>query len=99
AMDRFLSSLSNLTLIERPAPTRSVVSAVQTALRARERQYQIREQFHAIRDAEARMRELQERFEFSINASELGVFHCPMPLGKIHWNEHCKSHFWLPSAD
>ena len=38
---RVLGSLRNVTLLERPAPTRSVISAVQAAVRGRERQYQI----------------------------------------------------------
>ncbi len=46
--NRVLNSLTNVTLLERPAPTRSVVSAVQTAVRSRLRQYQIRQQFEEI---------------------------------------------------
>jgi signal transduction histidine kinase/CheY-like chemotaxis protein len=42
AANRVLGSLRNVMLLERPAPTRSVLSAVRAALRARERQYQIR---------------------------------------------------------
>src|SRR4051794_34143116 len=37
-------SLANVTLLERPAATRSVVSAVQAALRDRVRQYALRDQ-------------------------------------------------------
>ena len=37
-----LSSLTNVTLLERPTSGRSVVSAVRAAVRSRERQYQIR---------------------------------------------------------
>jgi signal transduction histidine kinase len=36
-----LSSLKNVTVLERPAPPSSVISAVQAALRARVRQYEI----------------------------------------------------------
>ena len=94
---RVLSLLRNVTLLERPAPIRSVISAVQAALRARERQYQIRDQFEALRNAEMRMRDLQEQFRSAIDASQLGTFHCPMPMGRIVWNERCKTHFWLKS--
>jgi signal transduction histidine kinase len=41
-------------------------------------------------------RELQEQLEIAIDASELGTFHCDMPLDKIVWNARCKTHFWLP---
>jgi signal transduction histidine kinase/ActR/RegA family two-component response regulator len=46
---RVLRSLANVTLLERPAPMRSVISAVQTAVRSRLRQYQIRDQIEEIR--------------------------------------------------
>ncbi len=52
---RVLRSLRNVTLLERPAPTRSVVSAMQSAVRARERQYQIRDQVETIQRGERRM--------------------------------------------
>ncbi len=60
AAARVLRSLTNVTLLERPAPTRSVVSAVQAAVRGRERQYLIRQQIDAIR-------EVQNRFEAMAN--------------------------------
>jgi signal transduction histidine kinase/CheY-like chemotaxis protein len=41
---RALARLSNVTLLDRPVSTRSMVSAVLAALRARQRQYQIRDQ-------------------------------------------------------
>lgn len=55
-----LRALGSVTLLERPAPTRSVVSALEAALRGRQRQYQIRDQLEQIRRAEMRARELQE---------------------------------------
>ncbi len=58
-----LPALRNLTLLSRPAPARSIVSAVMAALRARERQYQIRDQLEAIREAGVRLRESEARFQ------------------------------------
>jgi PAS domain S-box-containing protein len=57
---RVLRLLRNVTLLERPAPARSVVSAMQSAVRARERQYQIREQIETIRQGERRMTRIME---------------------------------------
>jgi signal transduction histidine kinase len=48
AANRVLGALRNATLLERPAPTRSMVSAVQAAVRGRLRQYQIRDQIDAL---------------------------------------------------
>jgi len=91
-----LRPLRNVTLLERPAPKLSVVSAVQAAVRGRERQYQMRDQYESIRKGEVRSRELQEQLEIAVDASELGTFHCDIPLDKIVWNARCKAHFWLP---
>ena len=97
---RALDSLSNVTLLERPAPVRSVVSAVQTAIRGRERQYQIRDQIESIRKAEAAANDLRRQLEAAIDASEVGTFHCEVPLGPIIWNERCKQMFFLePDAE
>ncbi len=93
---KVIDSLRNVTLVDRPAPMRSLVSAVHAAVRGRDRQYQIRDQFIAISRAEAKARELQEQLEIALDASELGTFHCPMPLGEIIWNQRCKAHFFLP---
>jgi PAS domain S-box-containing protein len=73
-----------------------VVSAIQTAVRGRQRQYQIRDHLAASAKAEANSRELQEQLALALEASELGTFHCPMPLGRIEWNDQCKAHFGLP---
>jgi signal transduction histidine kinase/ActR/RegA family two-component response regulator len=56
-----LSSLRNVTLLERPAPTRSIVSAVQAALRARARQYEIRDQIATIQSMAAEREQLLVR--------------------------------------
>ncbi|HEX7810969.1 MAG TPA: ATP-binding protein [Burkholderiales bacterium] len=95
---RIMNSFRNVILLERPAPMRSLVSAVQSAIRGRIRQYQIRDQIDTIRQAEQHARDLQQQLELAVNASELGTFHCEMPLGKLVWNVRCKSHFWLPPS-
>jgi signal transduction histidine kinase len=61
AFTRILSALTNVTLLDRPTSARTLVSAVQAALRARDRQYQTRNQLEALRQTEEalRMREQQ----------------------------------------
>jgi len=100
AAQRMVTSMRNATVLERPALMRSLVSAMQGAIRGRVRQYQIRDQVDAIRQAEHKARELQLQLELALEASELGTFHCEMPQGKIFWNDRCKAHFWLsPDAE
>jgi signal transduction histidine kinase len=63
-----LPSLGNVTLLERPAPTSSVISAVRTAVRARDRQYQIRDHLALSKAAEAHARDLQEQLSIALEA-------------------------------
>ncbi len=46
--------------------------------------------------AEARATEAGERLDLAVQAGELGTFYCPMPMGKIYWNDKCKEHFFVP---
>lgn len=96
AAKRFITSLRNVTLLERPAPTRSVISAVSAAVRGRLRQYQLRDHLAALCQEQSRSRQLQEELELAVDGSDLGTFHCPMPMGEIRWNTRCKALFWLP---
>jgi signal transduction histidine kinase len=54
--------------LERPAPSSSVISAIQTAVRARDRQYQIRDYLAASKAAEAHARDLQEQLAIALEA-------------------------------
>lgn len=92
-----ISALRNVTLLERPAPTRSVISAVEAAVRGRVRQYEIRDQLVALRLEQARSQQLQEELELAIEGSELGTFDWDLPSGAIRWNARCKTLFWLPA--
>ncbi len=97
---RVIDALRNVTLLERPAPTRSVVSAVQAAVRGRERQYQIRDQLTVLQREQRRSQQLQDELALAVDASELGTFHWPLPTREVHWNARSKALFWLlPEAE
>jgi PAS domain S-box-containing protein len=55
-----MQTLRNVTVLERPTTSRTLISAVKAAIRARARQYQMREQFTTLQDSEAAVR-LRER--------------------------------------
>ena len=56
-----LEAGANLTVLERPVRTTTLTSAVQAALRARRRQYELRDQLQALARAEAEERRALER--------------------------------------
>ncbi len=67
---RVLQSLRNVTLLERPAPMRSVLSAVEAAVRGRIRQYQIRDLLESERAARASAEDANRiKDEFVANVS------------------------------
>jgi signal transduction histidine kinase len=61
AVAEAMDLLGNVTVLERPTRVSALVSAVRTALRARQRQYQIRESLAASERAEAALREADRR--------------------------------------
>jgi PAS domain S-box-containing protein len=50
----------------------------------------------ALRVADAKAAEADERLQLAVDAAGLGVFYCPLPLNKIYWNDTCKAQFFLP---
>jgi PAS domain S-box-containing protein len=67
AIRRMLGALANVTVLDRPASMRTLLSSVQSAIRGRQRQYQIRDQLRALREAEATARENERRFRSMAN--------------------------------
>jgi signal transduction histidine kinase/ActR/RegA family two-component response regulator len=61
ATTRLLDSLTNVTVLDRPTSTRTLVSSVQAAIRGRARQYQIRDQLDALSGAEDALRNADRR--------------------------------------
>ena len=61
SMSEIVGRMTNVTLLDRPASTRTLLSAIQAALRSRSKQYQIRDQLAALRDAERALRESDRR--------------------------------------
>ncbi|WP_343729999.1 ATP-binding protein [Duganella sp.] len=50
----------------------------------------------ALRVADAKATEADQRLQLAVDAAGLGVFYCPLPLNHIYWNDTCKAQFFLP---
>jgi signal transduction histidine kinase/CheY-like chemotaxis protein len=61
AVERLMSALNNVTILDRPTSKRTLVSAVQAAIRGRRRQYQLRGQLMALKEAEDALRTADQR--------------------------------------
>jgi two-component system, sensor histidine kinase len=61
AVGHVIGQLTNVILLDRPASARALLSASQSALRARKRQYEIRDQLEALRRADEALRAADRR--------------------------------------
>jgi signal transduction histidine kinase len=61
AVERLVAALTNVTILDRPTSTRTLVSAVQTGIRGRRRQYELRDQFTALQEAQDALRIADQR--------------------------------------
>jgi PAS domain S-box-containing protein len=69
-----LNSVGNYTLLERPLRIVTLVSATQAALKARRRQYQIRDYVEALRESEERLRN-------ALTAANMGSWRANLTTG------------------
>jgi PAS domain S-box-containing protein len=65
---RMRTPLGNVTLQERPLRAVTLVSSVQSALRAREKQYEVRDHLHELQLREEALRRAEEQFRQLANA-------------------------------
>jgi len=59
--ENLIARMTNVTVLERPTSTRTLVSAIRTSLRARTRQYQMRDHVAALGEAEHELRQADRR--------------------------------------
>jgi PAS domain S-box-containing protein len=76
AVLRAMTTLPNITVLERPVRVVTLVSALRTALRARRRQYEIRKQVQALAESEASYRAM-------FDATSVGVIETDVVTGRI----------------
>jgi signal transduction histidine kinase/ActR/RegA family two-component response regulator len=90
-----LSGYNHVIIVERPVRTRSLVSAVGSALRARHNQYDIRD---AIQERERQARELRakdEKLHFALAAGRLGSWELDLRTETYESSDICKAnHGW-----
>jgi PAS domain S-box-containing protein len=81
-----LKSLGNVVLLERPINAETLRSAAASALRARRRQYQARE------DLQQRISS-EERLNIALQAGRLGTWELALPSQSLYASATCKKNF------
>ena len=90
--------LGNVVLLERPVRILTLISTVKTALRARQRQYEIRDHLVQRQLAAEELRQSQERLQMAVESAALGTWDFNPATSEFHWSERCISLFGIPNT-
>lgn len=96
SLSRIVKSLGNVSVLERPVRVSTFLSVVNSALRARDRQYQVRDHLISLDRIAAELRQSRAQQELVVRGANVGVWTCPLPFGNLVWDDAVKSHFHLP---
>jgi PAS domain S-box-containing protein len=90
---------AQVTLVERPVRTRTLVSVVKAALRARANQYEIRDAMIERERQASLLRDREERLEFALKAGRLGAWELELGTSVFTCSELCKAAFGRGAAE
>ncbi len=77
----------NISVVERPVRTSTLVSMIRSSLRARGRQYQVREHLAQLRESERAVREAEQRFRLLVeNIFDYAIFMLDTEGRVASWN-------------
>ncbi len=91
-----LGQAGNVTLIERPVRVMTLLSTFRSALRARRRQYDVRESLEGERNAKEALRQSEERLRIALDAARLGAWQLDLATRQLDCTSICKTNFGLP---
>ncbi len=95
---RNIEGTAHVTLLERPMRRPTLVSAVQTAIGARQHQYRLRDELVAQRKIEAALRESSQRLSMAQQAGGVGVFDWDLRTQRVVWSAEMERLFGIPAG-
>lgn len=91
-----LGGYNHTVVVERPVRTRSLVSAVRSALRARRNQYDIRDAFLERERQAEELSAQDERLRFALSAGRLGSWELDLEKLRYECSDICKANYGRP---
>jgi PAS domain S-box-containing protein len=90
-------ALTNLTVVERPVRTHTLVSLMRSALRGRQHQYQVRDALRSREQEAAALLVQKERARFAMAAGGLGSWDLDLHSMEMDTSELCRAIFGRPT--
>jgi PAS domain S-box-containing protein len=94
-----LVALGNVTLLERPVRLFTLVSTLRSAIRARTRQYQLRDELRVREEATSALRASQDRLDLVLRVADAGTWYFDLPPSEIVGNRAYHRHIGLNPED
>lgn len=91
-----LNKAGNVTLIERPVRLTTLVSGVNSSLRARRRQYEARDYLIAESKAKEALKQSETQLLIALDAARLGSWQFDLATGAFDCTNICKANYGLP---
>ena len=91
-----LGGYNHVVIVERPVRVRSLVSAVRSALRARQNQYHIREAMREREEQSLALSAQDEKLRFALAAGRLGSWELDPETETYDCSDICKSNYGRP---
>jgi len=86
-LSEIVAQLGNVSVIERPVRTSTLVSMIRSSLRARGRQYQVRQHLAEQHDAQRTIRDAEQRFRLLVeNITDYAIFMLDAAGRVASWN-------------
>lgn len=85
-----LNLVRNTVVLERPLGVASLISAIASAMRARQKQFEMRDRINELANSESRLR-------LATAAANIGTWDFDPESGALRWDERCKAMFGLPA--
>lgn len=93
ARAKLSGTVSNAIVLERPIGTASLISAVASAMRSRQKQFELRDRL-------AELAESEGRFRLATTAADIGTWDYDPKSDTLRWDDRCKALFGLsPDAE
>ncbi|MFN3433567.1 MAG: ATP-binding protein [Sphingomonas sp.] len=83
------AEITNVVVLERPLGAASLLSSIAAAMRARQKQFEMRDRLAELADSEGRLR-------LATTAANIGTWDYDPASGALRWDERCRALFGVP---